>query len=386
MSDDERRDRRRDDAPVPDPFEGPAWERPSRRTGRRPRPAGPKRRIRGRTEAGAARSAPALEVHEAAQRAAASWSAAAIVASRRPRGRRPGCSTRACARATNWKPCAPRSGSCAPQITAGDLDAARATAKDAPHARRRGARPDHRAGVGECGGPALARQSARLGPLGHRRCRPARGRDAARSRRREQGARSAVAAPGRRQHRPDLDRGRRAALDCRAPRPWRRRAPHRTAPRPRPGSAPSTRRAATCSTNCPASGRTVDSADTGRATSCRRCSARTARARTSSASRTRRSCAAPAGCPARSPSSTSTAASSTSPSFESDTTLGRQQTGLDFGTDYDRLWSGANPTDDYRDSNVSPNFPYAAQVWVGAVEDARPASSSTARSPSTRRR
>ncbi len=50
--------------------------------------------------------------------------------------------------------------------------------------------------------------------------------------------------------------------------------------------------------------------------------------------------------------------------FESDTTLGRQQTGLDFGADFDRLWAGSNPTDDYRDSNVSPNFPYAAQVWV----------------------
>jgi hypothetical protein len=50
--------------------------------------------------------------------------------------------------------------------------------------------------------------------------------------------------------------------------------------------------------------------------------------------------------------------------FESDNTLTRQPTDLDFGTDYDRLWTGADPTNDYRDSNISPNFPYAAQVWV----------------------
>ena len=28
------------------------------------------------------------------------------------------------------------------------------------------------------------------------------------------------------------------------------------------------------------------------------------------------------------------------------------------------MWAGSDPTTDYRDSNVSPNFPYAAQVWV----------------------
>lgn len=50
--------------------------------------------------------------------------------------------------------------------------------------------------------------------------------------------------------------------------------------------------------------------------------------------------------------------------FESDTALGRQSTGLNFGTDYNQLWAGADPTSDYRDSNISPNFPYAAQVWL----------------------
>ena len=50
--------------------------------------------------------------------------------------------------------------------------------------------------------------------------------------------------------------------------------------------------------------------------------------------------------------------------FESDSTLSRVTSGLDFGPAYDQLYAGANATDEYADSNVSPHFPYAAQIWV----------------------
>jgi hypothetical protein len=40
------------------------------------------------------------------------------------------------------------------------------------------------------------------------------------------------------------------------------------------------------------------------------------------------------------------------------------KTGLDFGSDYDKAYGPSGPTDSYLDSNVSPNFPYAAQIWA----------------------
>ncbi|MDP9091566.1 MAG: DUF4012 domain-containing protein [Actinomycetota bacterium] len=39
-------------------------------------------------------------------------------------------------------------------------------------------------------------------------------------------------------------------------------------------------------------------------------------------------------------------------------------TGLEFGSQYDAAWARSQPTSQYVDSNVSPNFPYAAQIWA----------------------
>lgn len=40
------------------------------------------------------------------------------------------------------------------------------------------------------------------------------------------------------------------------------------------------------------------------------------------------------------------------------------RTGLDFGPAYDALYGPARPTTSFVNSNVSPNFPYAAQIWA----------------------
>jgi hypothetical protein len=56
--------------------------------------------------------------------------------------------------------------------------------------------------------------------------------------------------------------------------------------------------------------------------------------------------------------------------FESDAALlppGRDHaiaTGLDFGKGYDALYGPSLPTTTFVDSNVSPHFPYAAQIWA----------------------
>jgi len=39
-------------------------------------------------------------------------------------------------------------------------------------------------------------------------------------------------------------------------------------------------------------------------------------------------------------------------------------TGLDFGREYNDLYGPSLPTSTFLDSNVSPNFPYAAQIWA----------------------
>jgi hypothetical protein len=50
--------------------------------------------------------------------------------------------------------------------------------------------------------------------------------------------------------------------------------------------------------------------------------------------------------------------------FESDSRLENVKSGLEFGSDFDATYDAADVTGDYRDANVSPNFPYAAQIWV----------------------
>jgi hypothetical protein len=44
-------------------------------------------------------------------------------------------------------------------------------------------------------------------------------------------------------------------------------------------------------------------------------------------------------------------------------------TGLDFGPGYDHLYGPSLPTSTFVDSNVSPNFPYAAQIWAKMWEN-----------------
>jgi hypothetical protein len=60
--------------------------------------------------------------------------------------------------------------------------------------------------------------------------------------------------------------------------------------------------------------------------------------------------------------------------FESDTVLLPAKThqlidtGLDFGANYDQAYASSSPTSLYVNSNVSPNFPYAAQIWAAMWE------------------
>lgn len=50
--------------------------------------------------------------------------------------------------------------------------------------------------------------------------------------------------------------------------------------------------------------------------------------------------------------------------FESDSTLAQVKTGLDFGPQYRQLYGPAETTRLYANSNISPHFPYAAQIWI----------------------
>ena len=50
--------------------------------------------------------------------------------------------------------------------------------------------------------------------------------------------------------------------------------------------------------------------------------------------------------------------------FESDSVLTTTPSGLDLGPAFNQLYKGSNATEEYADSNSSPNFPYAAQIWV----------------------
>jgi hypothetical protein len=56
-------------------------------------------------------------------------------------------------------------------------------------------------------------------------------------------------------------------------------------------------------------------------------------------------------------------------SFESDAALDGVSADVKFGAAYDQLYDGADTTTDYRNSNLSPNFPYAAQIWVSMWQE-----------------
>ena len=50
--------------------------------------------------------------------------------------------------------------------------------------------------------------------------------------------------------------------------------------------------------------------------------------------------------------------------FESDSALNGVASGQDFGSAYNALWHASKPYDEYVDSNVSAHFPYAARLWL----------------------
>ncbi|MBO0883353.1 MAG: DUF4012 domain-containing protein, partial [Mycobacterium sp.] len=50
--------------------------------------------------------------------------------------------------------------------------------------------------------------------------------------------------------------------------------------------------------------------------------------------------------------------------FEKDNVLNKAPTGLQFGGDYAELYGNAETTSLYRNSNLSPNFPYVGQIWA----------------------
>jgi hypothetical protein len=50
--------------------------------------------------------------------------------------------------------------------------------------------------------------------------------------------------------------------------------------------------------------------------------------------------------------------------FHADNYLGTVPTSLDFGPDYQQMYGQAETTSLYVNSNMSPNFPYPAQIWI----------------------
>lgn len=56
--------------------------------------------------------------------------------------------------------------------------------------------------------------------------------------------------------------------------------------------------------------------------------------------------------------------------FESDQALNHSSTDVDFGAAYHQLYDGAGTTTMYGNSNLSPHFPYAAQIWVAMWQKA----------------
>jgi hypothetical protein len=54
--------------------------------------------------------------------------------------------------------------------------------------------------------------------------------------------------------------------------------------------------------------------------------------------------------------------------FENDNVLSNTATDLNFGSAYNALYGNADTTSLYLNSNLSPNFPYAAQIWAAMWE------------------
>jgi hypothetical protein len=54
--------------------------------------------------------------------------------------------------------------------------------------------------------------------------------------------------------------------------------------------------------------------------------------------------------------------------FDKDSVLANTPTHLNLGSDYAELYGSAEPTSLYLNSNLSPNFPYAAQIWAAMWE------------------
>ncbi|MCU1659833.1 MAG: hypothetical protein JWO57_4489 [Pseudonocardiales bacterium] len=54
--------------------------------------------------------------------------------------------------------------------------------------------------------------------------------------------------------------------------------------------------------------------------------------------------------------------------FGNDTALSKVSTGLNLGADFNARYGRDNPAGEYRNSNISPHFPYAAQIWAAMWE------------------
>lgn len=55
--------------------------------------------------------------------------------------------------------------------------------------------------------------------------------------------------------------------------------------------------------------------------------------------------------------------------FGNDSELARAKAKVDFGPGYDASYGQAQPTTTFRNSDISPNFPYAAQIWAKMWQD-----------------
>ena len=55
--------------------------------------------------------------------------------------------------------------------------------------------------------------------------------------------------------------------------------------------------------------------------------------------------------------------------LSSNTELKQAVANIDLGPEFDRVYGWMNPLTDYRNSNVSPHFPYAAQIWKSMWEE-----------------
>ena len=51
------------------------------------------------------------------------------------------------------------------------------------------------------------------------------------------------------------------------------------------------------------------------------------------------------------------------------TELREASASIDLGPEFNKVYGWMNPTTDFRNSNMSPHFPYAAQIWKSMVEN-----------------